>query len=134
MERATIELEVPSAVLDVARSIAEAQNSSVEAVLQDGFEMFLAAAPSRALALKSMEAFSDEQLWAIAHRPLSWAHDLRWRELQVVNKRGALTAEESAEMDELLAARDRQVLLRSKALVLMKRRGHDIDSYLGIGD
>ena len=110
MERATIELEVPRAVLDVARSIAEAENSSVEAVLQDGLSLLYADSLNGDMSMEQLNEFSDEQLWAIAHRPLSWTHDLRWRELQAINKRGALTIEESAEMDELFAARDRQVI------------------------
>ena len=133
MERATIELEVPSAVLEVARSIAEAENSSVEAVLQDGLSRLYADSLHGDMSMEQLNEFSDEQLWVIANRRLPWAHDCRWRKLQALNKQGSLTIQQSEEMEELLRAYDRQVLMRSKALALMKRRGHDIDAYLGVG-
>ena len=113
------------------QDIASYLNSRIESYLQDGQTPSVGGLPKGDMSMDRMNEFNDEQLWAIANRRSSWAQDCRWRELQALNKQGALSVQQSEEMDELLHAYDRQVLLRSRALVLMKRRGHDIDAYLG---
>ena len=45
-------------------------------------------------------------------------------------KQVALSEEKQNELNKLMDIADFQVLMRSKALVILKERGHDIDSYL----
>ena len=83
--------------------------------------------------MESLQNFSDEQLWTLVNQALLGAQDSRWRELMALNKRGAMTDEESKELDDLADLLDRRILIRSKALLLMRHRGHDIDAFLGLG-
>ncbi len=133
MNRSTVELEIPAGVLEQASEIAQGGNRSVESVLQDGLAMVFGTLPDCDIPLDSLHDFSDEQLWEIVNRRLSWVQDSRLRELLALDKRGTTTEQESNELDDLVAVVDRQMLLRTKALVLMKQRGHDIDAYLNLG-
>lgn len=81
-------------------------------------------------ALDALEAFKDYELWAIVSRRLSAADAERLHELNSEEKRDVLTAEEQLELDQLLAQVNRDMLLRSKALLLLKERGHDISTYV----
>ncbi len=132
MKRSTVELEIPEAVFEEAKDIARGGNRSVESVLQAGLEMVFGTTDVCGVSMESLEDFSDEQLWKIINHGLTWAQDSRWRELMALNKRGVLTDTESNELDDLLDLIDRQVLMRTKALILMKQRGHDIETYLGL--
>lgn len=133
MKRATVELEIPAEVFEEAEDIARCGNRSVESVLQDGLAMVFGTTEDCGASMESLEDFRDEQLWKIINSQLTWAQDSRWRELMSLNKKGRMTAVESNELDDLLDLIDRQVLMRTKALVLMKQRGHDIATYLGLG-
>ena len=132
MKRSTIELELPEDVFEKAQGIAQGANRSVESVLQEGLLMVFGASLDSEVSMGSLQNFSDEQLWKIVNHPLSWAQDSRLRELTARSKRDSLTPQELEEQEVLLDALDRRVLLRSRALVLMKRRGLDVDSYLGL--
>lgn len=133
MKRSTVELEIPEEVFEEARGIAKGGNRSVESVLQDGLAMMFGNTEVCGVSMESLENFSDEQLWKIINHQLTWAQDSRWRELMANNKKGTLSRAESNELDNLLDIIDRQVLMRTKALVLMKQRGHNIETYLGLG-
>ena len=133
MKRSTVELEIPEQIIEEAEGIARRRNSSVESVLQDGLLMVFGTSADCEVSMESLQNFSDEQLWTLVDRGLLGAQDSRWRELMALNKKGAMTDEESKELDDLADLIDRRILMRSKALMLMKQRGHDIDAYLGLG-
>ena len=84
-------------------------------------------------ALDALEAFKDYELWAIVSRRLSATDAELLHELNSEEKSGILTAEEKRELDHLLAQVNRDMLLRSKALLLLKERGHDISTYVKTG-
>ena len=131
MKRATIELDIPKDIFERAKVIASDGNRSIETVLREGLVMVFGATEDSCVSMESLEQFSDEQLWKIINYRLTWAQDSRWRKLMALNKQGLLTEQENSELDDLADLIDRQVLMKSKALLLMKQRGHDIDSYLG---
>ena len=132
MKRSTVELKIPAEVFEEAEGIARCGNRSVESVLQDGLMMVFGTTEVCGASMESLNDFSDEQLWKIVNHPLTWAQDSRLRELTARSKTDTLTQREIEEQECLLDALDRRVLLRSRALVIMKRRGLDIDSYLGL--
>ncbi len=131
MKQSTVELEIPNDIFERAKDIANGGNRSIATVLREGLIMVFGATADSCETMESLEQFSDEQLWKIINHQLTWAQDSRWRKLMTLNKRGLLTEQENSELDDLADLIDRQVLMRSKALLLMKQRGHDIDSYLG---
>ena len=79
-----------------------------------------------------LQSLTDEALWAVVRRPLAWGQDIRLRELTAQSKARNLTPDEEIEIDQLVEAYDRYVLLRSQALMLLKSRGQDVDSYLNM--
>ena len=84
-------------------------------------------------ALEELDTFSDDKLWAIVNRRLSANDEAHLHFLAGEEKRDDLTSEEQNEFDLLLAQVNRDMLMRSKALLVLKERGHDITTYVKIG-
>ncbi len=127
-------LQMPGELYERIRQIAAESNRPVENVLLDSIILlFGELPPDDQLTPQSLGGFSDEQLWALAHRPLAWPLDARLQELTALGKSGALSAEQQAELERLVSALDRYVLLRSQALLLLKQRGHDVEQRLKLG-
>ena len=118
--------------LKQAQGIARDSNYTMESVLRDCLIMVLGMTVDSEAPTVSLNDFSDDQLWEIVNRRLPWAQDSRLRELTARSKLEELEDQEYKELEDLLAALDRQILLRSRALLLMKNRGHDIDAFLGL--
>lgn len=131
MNLSTVALELPDEIIEEAQDIARGRNLSVESILQDGLVMVFGKAADSEVSADILEDFSDEQLWEIVNRRMPWAQDSRMRELTALGKRMKLTERQMQELEDLLAALDRQILLRSRALLQMKRRGLDVDGFLG---
>lgn len=133
MSDATIQLEVPEKILARVAQIADDSERSVESVLVDGLSLLFGDLSDGKVSLESLKDFTDEKLWAVVHQRLAWPQDTRLRELAALGDHGKITVEELEEMDALIVLVDQQMLLRSEALLLLKRRGHDIGEYLQLG-
>lgn len=133
MSDATIQLELPEKILARVVQIADDSERSVESVLVDGLSLLFGDLSDGKVSLESLAGYTDEQLWAVVHQRLAWPQDTRLRELAALGDHGKITVEELEEMDALIALVDQQMLLRSEALLLLKRRGHDIGKYLRLG-
>jgi len=131
MDHSIVELEIPAEIFEEAQDIARVRNRSVESVLQESLSLLFDTSPDCEVSSETLKDFSDEQLWEIVNRRMPWAQDSRLRELSARGKQAELAEKEHRELEDLLAALDRQILLRSRALLQMKRRGLDVDSYLG---
>ena len=130
MAHQPVTLELPEELYERVRQAAQDSQRSVESVLMDTIALMFASDVSEALSPDDLETLHDEQLWAIVYRPLAWPQDTRLRELTALGKSGALSGDEQAEMEMLIDAVDRYVLLRAKALLLLKERGHDVEHRL----
>ena len=133
MSDGPIQLELPHKVLERAAKIADDSERTVESVLVDGLSLLFGDLSDGKVSLETLEDFADEQLWAVVHQRLAWPQDTRLRELAALGDHGKITADELAEMDNLIAMVDQQMLLRSEALLLLKQRGHEIGKYLKVG-
>ena len=131
MGRATIELELSATVEDQVRVIAAGENCSVEAILQEGLALLFGNDPIAEHQLDRLDDCSDAQLWALVYRRLTAAQDSRMRKLLDRGSQGLLTAQEQDELRHHVDQVERQMLLRSRALALLKERGHNINIYLG---
>lgn len=138
MGKRSITLDLPDELYERMQEEAEASHRPVEMVALET----LGAAFRQMLdenggaldeLLTEMTDYSDSQLWAIVRRRLSWMQSLRLGELSAKGKQGALTSDEEHELNELLNLVDRQMLLRSEALLRLKQRGQDVESYLKLG-
>lgn len=132
MKRSTIELEIAPEIEDTVRVIAEGENCSIESILQEGLALLFGNDSVVEYQLERLGGYSDEQLWAVIHQRLSFAQDRRVRQLMEIGREGKLTPQEESEFSCLLSMIDRQTMLRSRALLLMKERGHDIYEYLNV--
>jgi len=83
--------------------------------------------------IATLESLPDEQLWALVYRPLTWPKSARLRDLTSLGNQGALTEPEQAELEALIDDADRHALLRSRALLLLKERGQDVEARLMLG-
>jgi hypothetical protein len=133
MEQPTKELKVPAAIYERAEAIASDSGRSAESVIVDGLSLLFGEFTDMAIEPEALKEFADEQLIAIVHQRLAWPHDTRLRELMELGQLGQVTEEEITEMEDLVAKFDHQVLLRSEALLQLKRRGYDIDKLLKLG-
>jgi hypothetical protein len=77
-----------------------------------------------------MNALSDEGLWAVVRRRVPWTSSAQVRALPAKGRHTPLSGAEQTELDALIDEADQFTLLRSRALLLLKQRGHNIDAYL----
>lgn len=127
MGRTTVTFDIPDAVYDNLRQIAEQRQISPEAVLSEWVDT-LWGEPSDIPDEAALSTYGDEQLWAVVSR--IWRGAARLRELSDQAKHEALSPEEQAELDQLVTQYDTWVLVRSTALALLQKRGYDIKRYL----
>jgi hypothetical protein len=134
MAQQPIILQLPDDLYERVRQIAEESKRPVENILLDSLELLFGNLPDdEALSPSVLGALTDEELWAIVHRPLAWPQDAYLRELTALGKQGDLSAEQRAELERLVNQVDRYVLLRSQVLLLLKQRGHDVERHLKLG-
>jgi hypothetical protein len=78
-------------------------------------------------ALEAFDQFTDDTLWRILDYRIPYPQ--RRRRRQLIDNMSRSQGEE-AELDQLMAIYDRFVLVRSQALLSLKKRGYDMDHYL----
>ncbi len=129
MGEKSVTLQLPDELYESVQAAAEASERPLEEVLLESIGV-LFRRPSADLErmLAELADYSDSQLWAVVYRRLPWTQSLRLREL---NAKGELTDAEQSELEQLIDLVDRYMLLRSEALLLLKQRGQDVDTYLG---
>ncbi len=134
MDKQAVWVELPNDIYEPMQRLAQQRDSSVENVLIGFLKMLISDEFSVAdLTPEQLESYSDEELWAIVWRPLATSVDLRLQELSDLADLGKLTDTQREEMARLVAEVDHYVLIRSKALVTLKKRGHDVESRLRRG-
>ena len=133
MEKPTKQLKVPVAIYLRAEEIARERACSVESVMLDGLSLLFGESTDGELEPEALKDFADEQLLAVVYQRLAWPRESRLRELMQLGQLGQATAEEIVEMEGLVTKFDHHVLLRSEALLQLKRRGHDINKLLKLG-
>ncbi len=129
MNEPTVELKVPASIFERAEAIASERACSAESVMLDALALHFGEQPDTGLDPEAMQSLEDERLWALVQRRLTPKQDARLRELLDLGNRGRIHSKDEAELSQLVALVDEQMVLRSKALVLLQRRGHDIDLY-----
>lgn len=133
MYQKSITLQLPDDLYERIQEAAEASERPVEKVLMESIDaLFRHPLASEDLdgLLADLQAYSAAQLWAVVYRRLRWAQSLRLRELSAKGKQGQLSDTEHTELEQLVNLVDRDMLLRSEALLLLKQRGENVESYL----
>ena len=133
MTQQPVLVNLPSDLYKRIHNTAQDTNRTLETVLLESLTLLFGDLSSDTEALLPvLDTLSDAQLWAVVQRRLTWPKGTRLRELTTANKIATLSNREQSELDSLLEQVDRYTLLRSKALLLLKQRGHPIEKYLGI--
>jgi plasmid stability protein len=126
----TVTLRLPNNIYQRVKQRAQAMQRSVEdellavvaASLPDEEEL-----PGQLAAeLNQLSLFTDDELWQAARATVPANKRERMAELSSRAKEQDLTEEEQQEVEDLTYIFDRNMLLRAKAAVLLKERGHDI--------
>ena len=129
MEQPTKELRVPAAIYERAEAIASETNCTAESLLLESLAMLFSPDSDDVNDPDALSGFNDEQLWMIAQQRLTPKQELRLSDLADGGNRGVLNNEEIVELEAWVARVDHQMLLRSRALLLLQQRGHDINRY-----
>lgn len=133
MAEKTITLHIPADLYEQVEKAAQASERNVENVLLDSISLFVNY-PQTAQQLDTWVAqlgtYTDSQLWSVVYHRLSETDAFRLHELGDKNSQGKLIAQEQDELDNLLHLVDRDMLLRSEALLILQQRGHDVEAYL----
>lgn len=117
-----ITLQLPDYLYERIRQMAQSTDRPIENVVIEGLSSLFGDIPSA-----NLDQLTNDQLWAVVHHPFNFEQDMRLRELTLRSKSDDLSDDEEIEVDELVDALDQYVLQRSKALVILKGRGVDID-------
>jgi hypothetical protein len=127
MSLQAITLNLPDTVYEQIRNAAEKSKRSVTDVLA---EAVTAAVPATSDSLRSalahMAYLNDAALWQAARATMLPDQRQRLEALHDQGQRLALTPQEQAEEQALLALYRETVLVRAQAATLLKLRGYDI--------
>ncbi len=133
MTERTVTLHIPDALYQAVEKAAQASERPVENVLLDSISLFVNYPQTSQQLDKWLEqlgGYTDAQLWNVVYHRLAENDALRLSELSEKNKQGTITTQEENELTNLVHLVDRDMLLRSEALLLLQQRGHDVESYL----
>jgi len=83
-------------------------------------------AQSQATALSELDSLTDQDLWHIVHTAMNRVDLVTMETLSAKQHKTHLTSAEENQAQNLLYSYDHAVLIRAKAMALLKKRGHDI--------
>jgi hypothetical protein len=133
MAERTVTLHIPDELYKQVEKAAQASEQPVENVLLDSISLFVNY-PQTSQQLDKwvgqLSSYTDTQLWGVVYHRLAENDTLRLGELSEKNKQGVISIQENDELTNLIYLVDRDMLLRSEALLLLQQRGHDVQSYL----
>jgi hypothetical protein len=128
MSQQPVQLHLSAELYERLQRMAEHGAQPVEEVVIKSLELLYGATD-----LDVLERFSDKALWSMVRQRLGPQEDTRLDELIAHSKQADLTHIEQSEIESLLELEDMLTLARSRALALLKKRGHAIDQYLHAG-
>ena len=133
MAEKTITLHIPEELYEQVERAAQASERPLETLFLDSISLFMNFPQMPQQLNKWMEqlsSYTDTQLWGVIYHRLAENDALRLSELSDKNKQGTISVQEWDELTNLLHLVDRDMLLRSEALLLLQQRGHDVQPYL----
>ncbi len=129
-------LDIPDALYQRARQIAEETAQSIDRVLLERLHtLFLteadtepvpALAPDEESELAALRSLSDDALWTIARERLPEDVSARMETLMDRNSAGTITSVEYEELETLVERGQRLMVRKSEAAALLKSRGYKV--------
>ena len=80
------------------------------------------------LSEKTLDGLTDDDLWQIVHTMVNQIDGTMQKIISVKQHQSGLSLVEEKQIQQLLDNYDRAVLIRAKAMALLKKRGHDLSS------
>jgi hypothetical protein len=125
-----ITIYLPEEVYESYQKTADTRNLTLEEVITEALREHSPASDDAELT--SLKNMSDDALWLWVNQTLSAPQKLRLDELTAKNKSAVgLTSLENDELELLLTQIDTNMLARSRALVVLRDRGHDVSRFFG---
>lgn len=121
-------LDVPDELYELLRKIAEASGLSVKDLLLGSLDTLLnpiALEQDIEESLRALQTYTDAGLLAVFYRQTPDRE--RYSQLIEQGRVQELDAMEEAELQNWIEQSDKQTLLKAEALVLLQKRGYDID-------
>lgn len=129
-----VSIELSKELYERVRQVAARSGQPIEKVFVEGMAWWYNNMRADDATLHKLSTLSDVELWAVVYQRLPVQDEERTQELLQKGNEGRLTSEEQVELENLVKLEEHQMLLRSEALVLLKQRGHDIDTYFYNGE
>lgn len=125
-------IEIPEERVRAIREVARLAEQPIEAVISEFVQFSIPPTQTIDTELAEINKMSPIRLWAMVQKGLGFPEALDKRMLDLIKKSkdGVITDNEQAELDELIVAYDKYILLRTEALVELQQRGYDVQSYL----
>jgi hypothetical protein len=134
MNHQQIMLDLPDNLYEQLQEAAALRMQPLESVLVDSLRLMFGELPDENdLSLSSLDELDDEQLWAIVFQDRARRMDARLETLSDKLEYQQLSQSETLEHKRLLHVLDRYLLLRTKALLLLKQRGYRVEERLQVG-
>jgi plasmid stability protein len=125
-------IELPDALYERVRQRAETKNQTIEAevveTVSNAIPDIEGLAPELEAALKNLENLNDKALWKLARTKMSAKEIKKIHNLHYKRQDTNLSQNEEQELAELMQRYNKDILVRAKAAVILKRRGYDISS------
>lgn len=132
MTQQSVVLELPEELYERIRLMADTANRPIEEMIADGLDWIFAPSDAASFDPDELESMTDDELWTVVHRTsqhLAWSINTRSREFRE-HTHLPLTEDQERERDDLVTEYNHYIFLRSKALLLLKERGRDVETYL----
>jgi len=130
----SINLELPVGLVERLNEAAAQSDKSLKVMLVESLALLFGTPHADRGALPdALETLPDAHLWALVYRRIAWPRGARLRELAESGRQGPPSDEAQAELTSLTDAADELTLLRSRALLVLRRRGHDIREQFQLG-
>ena len=130
MSDQTITIAVPEGTYEPFRQHAEQRQRSVEEAVVDAMQAVLSGdergTGDRQAVLAALTLLDTATLWQLVRRGAETEDVLVLAALNEKRQRAGLTAAEEGVVRDLIRHHDRAVLLRAKALALLRQRGEDV--------
>lgn len=131
MSQQSVTLELPDELYERIRQAADASHRPVSDVLVETLTYFFGDMPfDNPVTDDALRHLTDAQLWALVYRQFPVMQDIRLRDLSALGKSGQLSENEQRQLEQLVSSYDQYVLLRSRVLVELHLRGHDVQARL----
>lgn len=131
-------LNIPEALYQRARKIAEETAQSIDGVLLERLHNVMMTEadtepvpvlpPDEEAELAALRNLSDDALWTIARERLPEDVQARMQTLMENNSAGTISSKEHRELEKLVDRGQRLMLRKSEAAALLKSRGHKVNA------